>query len=58
MTTSSSIFYRTIRAGIGVFCLLGLIKLMFVADISDTTTLSLPPTPKENTEIATLYDTM
>ena len=31
---------------------------MFVSNMSDTATPSLPPTPKENTEIATLYDTM
>ena len=39
MATSSSIFYRIIRAGIGVFCLLGLIKVVFVSNISDTTPL-------------------
>ena len=56
--TSSSIFYRIIRAGIGVFCLLGLTRVMFVSNMSDTTTSSLPPTPTENIEFATLYDTM
>ena len=57
--TSSSIFDRIIRAGIGVFWLWGLTKVMFVSNISDTTTPSLPPTPlEENTEIATLYDTI
>ena len=42
MATSSSIFYRIIRAGIGVSCLLRLTKVMFVSNISDTT---LPPLP-------------
>ena len=41
-----------------VFCLLGLTKVMFMSNISDTTTPSLPLTPKDNTEIATLSDTM
>ena len=56
VATSGSIFYRIICVGIGVFCLLGLTKVMFLSNISDTTTPSLPPTPQENTEIMTLYD--
>ena len=40
-------FYRIIRAGIGVFCLLGLRKLMFVSNVSETTTPSLPLTLKK-----------
>ena len=36
----------------------GLTKVMFVSNISDTTTPSLPSTPKENTEIATQHGTM
>ena len=44
--------------GIDVFCLVGLTKVTFVPNISGTTIPSLPPIPNENTEIATLYDTM
>ena len=47
---------RIIRAGIGVFSLFGLIKVMFVPKTSDTTATSLHQTPKENQEIATLYN--
>ena len=52
-------FYCIIRAGNGVFCLLGLTKVMFVSNISDAT----PPPPLlqhplKKTEIATLYGTM
>ena len=37
----------------------GLTKVMFVSNISDTATPSLPPTPKENTDIyTTLCDTI
>ena len=53
MATSSSIFYRIIRAGIGVFSLFCLTKVMFVPKTSDTIDPSLHPTPKENKEIAT-----
>ena len=45
VATSSSIFYRIIRAGIGVLCPLGLTKVMSVSNFSDTTTPSLPPSP-------------
>ena len=45
VATSSRIFYRIIRAGIGVFRLLGLTKVMFVSNLSGTTIPSLPPTP-------------
>ena len=37
--------FKVVRAGIGVFYILGLKKAMFVSNISDTTTPSLPPTP-------------
>ena len=43
--TSSSIFYHIIHAVIGVFLPFGPDKVMFVSNISDTTTPSLPPTP-------------
>ena len=46
VATSSSIFYRIIRAGIGVFSLFGLTKVMFVPKTSDTTAPSLHPTPE------------
>ena len=46
MATSSSILYRRIRAGLGVVCLLGLTKVMFVSNISDTATPCLSPTPE------------
>ena len=50
--------FTAIRAGVGAFCLLALTKLMFEPNISDTTTLPFLQPPKENTEIATAYDTM
>ena len=55
---SSSIFYRIIRAGIGVFCLWGLTKVMFMSNISDTNTPSLPPTPQGNTQKSRRYTTL
>ena len=39
------ICYHIVRAGIRVLCLLRLTKVMFVSNISDTTTPPLPPTP-------------
>ena len=58
MATRSSIFYRIIRAGIGVLCLLGLTSLRVQS--LDTTT---PPLPvlfvlNERQHFATLYDTI
>ena len=59
MATSSSIFYRIIRAGIGVFCLLGLTKVMFVSNISDTSTPSLqPPKKRRNRDTIRHYVTL
>ena len=52
--SSSSRFHRRIRAGIGVFCLFGPTKVMFVSNISDTTTpIPFFQPPKADTEIAT-----
>ena len=57
-STSNSIFYRIIRAGIGVLCLLGLTSLR-VQNL-DTTTPSLPVlfVSNERQHLATLYDTI
>ena len=58
MATSSSVFYRIIRAGIAVLCLLGLTSLR-VQNL-DTTTPSPPVlvVSNERQHFATLYDTI
>ena len=55
---SSSIFYRIIRAEVGVFCLLGLTS--FRVQNVDTTTPSLPVlfVSNERQHVTTLYDTI
>ena len=55
---TSSILYRIIRAGIGVFSLFGLTKVMFVPKTSDTTPPPPCIQPLKNKEIATLHDTV
>ena len=51
--------FRIVRAGIGVFCLLGLTKVICSWPIFRTQPpLPVLQPPKENTEIATLHDTM
>ena len=58
VATSSSIFYRIIRAGIAVFCLLGLKAHVRVQDFGHNHPIPFLQAPKENADIGTLYDTM